>query len=328
MWRRIKSIGVLPPRRYFQQWIASRIDRRTETQFNQRRIYIVPSKAGLGLLLLFSITILLGINFQNNLVFMVAFWLLAMLTINILFTYRNLSGLTLRAIHAEPCFAGEKALFWFEITEHQGRERPSIHVGWEQQDAVVINLKAHETLRISLSHGTQARGWLIPERLTVITRFPTGLARAWGYFLPDVKAIVYPKPQLLPDGSAQTGADPNQSKGREIPRGSHDFSGIRSYRSGDSMKQIHWPQFAKTGHLASREFVDYEQAAQWLDWTHWQGQSDERVLAHFTARVIGFHRDNTPWGMQIPDQRFEMDVGEAHRVQTLTALALYGVKVS
>lgn len=325
MWQMLRELTVLPARRYFQTWIDARVHRRIETQFNQRRIYIVPSKAGLGLLFLFLITVLLGINFQNNLVFMVAFWLLAMLTVNIMFTYRNLSGLTLRAIHAEPCFAGDKALFWFEISEHQGRDRPSIHLGWEQHDTLVVNVKAHETLRISLSHGSVKRGWLVPERLTVVTRFPTGLARAWGFFLPDIRAIVYPKPTILPDMSTLSGGDPNQSKGREIPSGSHDFSGIRPYRSGDSMKQIHWPQYAKTGQMASREFVDYEQSAQWLDWSHWQGQGDERVLSHFAARVLVFHGDNIPWGIQLPHQRIDMNTGDAHRVQSLTALALYGV---
>lgn len=326
MWRMLNALTVLPARRYFQTWINSRLQRRIETQFNQKRIYIVPSKAGLGLIFLFLIIILLGINFQNNLVFMVAFWLLAMLTVNILFTYRNLSGLTLRAIHAEPCFAGDKALFWFEISEHQGRDRPSIHLGWERHDTLVVNVKAHETVRISLSHDSEKRGWLVPERLTVVTRFPTGLARAWGFFLPDIRAIVYPKPVLLTDVSSVSGGDPNQSKGREIPSGSQDFSGIRAYRSGDSMKQIHWPQYAKTGQMASREFVDYQQSAQWLDWSYWQGQGDERILSHFTARVLVFHADNMPWGIQLPQQRLAMNTGDAHRVQSLTALALFGVE--
>lgn len=325
MWTTLKQTLSKPFSERFNAWIKSRVPRRTDTEFNQRRIYIVPSKAGLGLLLLFCTIVLLGINFQNNLVFMVAFWLLALLTVNILFTYRNLSGLRLKAIHAEPCFSGERALFWFEISEHQGRDRPSIYLGWALEDHIMLNLTAGQTLRVCLSYPSQKRGWLVPDRLTVLTRYPTGLARAWGYFLPDIKALIYPKPILLSDIAHQHGSDPNQSSGREIPMGSHDFSGIRKYRTGDSLKQIHWPQYAKTGQLASREFVDYQQEAQWLDWSAWHAFPEEVVLSHFCARVLQYHQENVPWGLKLPQQSLAMATGDAHRIQSLTALALTGI---
>ena len=69
---------------------------------------------------------LLGINFQNSLVYVVCFWLIALLVINILYTYRNLSGITIKAIAAEPCFAGEKVVLELEVSRPVKQRKSAI----------------------------------------------------------------------------------------------------------------------------------------------------------------------------------------------------------
>lgn len=309
----------------FQNWVKARAPRARETLLNQKRIYIVPSKAGLAMVILFVLLMLLGINFQNNLIYIIAFWLLALLVINILYTYRNLSGLIIRVAHSEPCYAGEKAQFWFELVEKSGRFRPAIQFGWLGEDQITIELQPFQTLQVSLTYPSTKRGWLLPDRLTLLTRFPTGLARAWSYVLPETRAIIYPAPDLKVQLYSSKHNDEEQDSGQEIPLGSNDFSGVRAYQLGDSLKQVHWPQFAKTGQLSSREFVDYQADDQWLDWSHLTLNDTELKLSHLCAKVIEIHRKESSWGLKLPNQTLEISSGDAHKTQSLTALALFGI---
>ncbi|MCP4010904.1 MAG: DUF58 domain-containing protein, partial [Proteobacteria bacterium] len=74
-------------------------------RFHLRNIYIMPTIAGMGLMGVVVLTLVAAINFQNSLIYMVCFWLGSLLVINILYTFRNLSGLELELMGSEPCFA-------------------------------------------------------------------------------------------------------------------------------------------------------------------------------------------------------------------------------
>ncbi|MEZ5450040.1 MAG: hypothetical protein R3E89_14070 [Thiolinea sp.] len=89
------------------QWLEQRLPAGREITLNQRRIFIVPSRTALALLLIIALLFLLSINSRTAL-YAVSFWLLALLLINIFHTYRNLSGLSIRAVSIAPCFAGKR----------------------------------------------------------------------------------------------------------------------------------------------------------------------------------------------------------------------------
>ena len=73
--------------RRFNRWLELRIRPEKQLSLGQKRIYILPSKAGLFLFFLILALLVMAINFQNNLVYMFTFWLLALLVINVLFVW-------------------------------------------------------------------------------------------------------------------------------------------------------------------------------------------------------------------------------------------------
>ncbi|WP_428244282.1 DUF58 domain-containing protein [Gynuella sp.] len=309
----------------FNRWLSQRIRPEKQLQMNQKRIYILPSKAGLVLFVLILALLLMAINFQNNLVYMVTFWLLALLVINVLFTYRNLSGLKLVVVRAGSCFAGDRVRFEFDVFNHSNRARQAIQIGWRGQDQVTITLEKGEQRRITLTHDTATRGYLSPGRLEILTHFPTGLAKSWGYMHPDVTAVVFPEPKLALqlDGVHHEGDETED--GQEIKNGSSDFSLIREFRQGDSIKRIHWPAYARTGKLHSREFVDYQHHDQWLDWSNLTLNGTEQKLSHLCARVLEMFEQQKHWGLRIPGTEIAPSLSEQHKIRCLTALATYGL---
>lgn len=297
-----------------------------ESLLGLRNIYIVPSKTALGLLAMIALLFLLGINFQNSLVYIICFWLLALLLLNIIYTWRNLAGLTVTALGVEPCFAGEKAVVAVELNRPARHAKYALELAWAGEDQVQVNLVSVQTLRVKLSHSTQGRGRFQPPRLRVATRYPTGLAVAWSTVALDVQGVVYPAPadrafQINGNTHAENSAD-----GVEMAGGNSDFGGVRDYQHGDAPKRIHWAKFAQTGKLYTKTFVDYASHDVWLDWDTLPMPGIEVRLSHLCRQVLEFHQEQRQYGLKIPGKVIAPAKGEAHKAQCLQALALFGVR--
>ena len=63
-------------RNRYQRWIDRRVRVDSECRLDHRRLFIFPSKAGFGFIVLAAATWLLATNFENNLAFMLCFCLL------------------------------------------------------------------------------------------------------------------------------------------------------------------------------------------------------------------------------------------------------------
>lgn len=268
---------------------------------------------------------LVGINFQNSLVYVVCFWLIALLVINIFYTYRNLAGLSIKTISAESCFAGEKMVLELEISRPVNQRKSAIYLGWKNEDLVEINLQEAQSARIKLSHSSEKRGLFTPPRIDIFTQFPTGLNTAWSYAAMDIQGVVYPEPIETSQANDQQHADDETADGPEKPGGTRDFAGIREYQAGDSPRHIHWGQYAKTGDLYTKSFVDYESHDIWLDWQSLTIAGTESRLSHLSAMILSCHEAQKPFGLRISGKEIQPNKGEAHKVRCLTALALYGL---
>jgi len=307
-----------------EKWLKERFPDTKEITLGLKRIFVIPTMTSVALLLTLSVLLLMAINFQNSLIYGLAFWLLALIIVSIFFTYRNLSEITIRAIQTNSCFAGEKAVFELEICCPEGQKKSAISIGWKFQDFTTVDLLDHHSVHIRLSHDTQKRGKFKPERLSIFTTYPIGLVVAWSYAALNMQSIVFPAPLLQESAENGLGLDEDAEQGNEISQGSTDFSGVRQYQIGDSPKHIHWPSYAKTGEAYTKTFVDYANQDQWLEWDSLSFSGVETRLSHLCAKVLQYHQDHQVYGLKIPGKIIQPSSGEAHKTICLTALALYG----
>ena len=75
-------------------------------ELHRRRVYILPSRIGLGFALLLALLLLGSTNYGNSLGFMLTFLLFGMAWAAMHHTYRNLVRLRVQAGPAAPVFAG------------------------------------------------------------------------------------------------------------------------------------------------------------------------------------------------------------------------------
>lgn len=178
----------------WQRWLNRRIPPGSSVELNQRRVFILPTRQGGAFGLALLVMLLAAINYQNSLAYGLTFLLLSLGVVTILHTYRNLAGLRLTALGADPVFAGERAGFRVRL-ESPRRARQAIAVGWPERPLEYADLAGDAAAEVLLFHPTERRGWLRPGRLRVESRFPLGLLVAWSWVDLRQQALVYPRPQ-------------------------------------------------------------------------------------------------------------------------------------
>ena len=301
---------------------------------DHRRVYIFPSRAGRGFLLMLGVMLLGSINYESSLGYLLTFLLGGMFLVTILHTYRNLAGLRFSGGRAEPVFAGDDAVFHLSIDNRRQRARPALMLkpaptrrrwawaGTTDADAR-LDLAEDRLAGARIVRHASERGWLPLQRLEVQTVFPLGLFTAWSYWDTGLRCLVYPRPAgvlPLPVPAAEALA---QDSGRLA--GTDDFAGFRDYRPGDSPRHIAWKALAREQGLHVKRFsggsageivLELEQVAH-------LPTLDAR-LSQLCKWVVDADHHDLVYGLRLPGTDIEAGCGNAHRDRCLSALALYG----
>lgn len=310
--------------------LRSRHAEKGEVFLNQRRVFIVPTHPGL-LFCVMLVTLFIGsINYNLSLGFGFTFLLGGCALIDMHLTFRNLAHLHLLAGRAAPVFAGEEAQFELSLINRRKHDRYAIWLDFVADDrpdlAQAVDIGANSTRSVVLSTPALERGWMQAPRVRLQTRFPLGLLRAWSYWHPDARALVYPRPEDDAPELPASGSDKGDGPGSD---GQDDFAGIRGYQAGDSLKRLAWRQIARLdlehgGSLVTKHFEGGAATEIMIDFHALPLSMDtERKLSRMTRWVMEAEARGVAYGFRLGDISFPVAIGPAHREACLTALALH-----
>lgn len=308
-------------RQPFQVWARSRYAKGQKVRLNQNRIFILPSRAGAVYIGVSLILLLIGMNYENNLVHAVAFLMLSFFILAILHTYSNLSGIEISAKHGYSCFAGEQAEFDIGLKASGRRERENIQLRWRDGTEQTVACVSTSGDEVRLFHHTSKRGNLSPQPLRISTSYPLGLLIAWSWLELDMSATVYPAParchMSLTSSPAQgDGHLHSQDEGE-------DFAGLEQYVPGMPLKHIAWKNYARGQGLHAKTFHTEVDQQCWFDWEMLTGLGTENRLSALCYLILQAEKNGDHYGLRIPGFTCEPGRGEAHRSKLLTALALF-----
>jgi uncharacterized protein (DUF58 family) len=306
----------------FRQWVNRRIPPAREVTLDQRRIFIFPSRVGFFFGCCLLVMLIAAINFQNNLSYGLTFLLATLFIVATLHTYANLSGLTIRALRAEPAFAGQQTEFQLMLERSTQRHHYALYLKWPASSETLVSLVADDSVNIQLHMAVDKRGWFNPGRLLLESTYPLGLLRCWTWIDLDLRAMVYPRPVASPDLPGLATNTPDGAAAMVV--GSDDFYGFRKYRKGDSLRQVHWKGLAKGQGVQTKQYTAYADRSVWLDWDLFPGTGTEQRLSHLCYWVLEFDRRREEYGLRLPGVVIGPAVGEKHRDRVLKELALYG----
>ena len=318
-WFRRRSMG----------WRRSARSDKGELFLGQRRIYVLPTGPGLGFGALLLVLLVGSINYNLGLGFGLTFLALSCALVDMVLTWRNLAHLRLKPVRAAPVFAGQEAVFELQLVNTTARERYAIWIdvadSGEARHAADVPALGGTTVRIALP--TDRRGWLEAPRLTLSTRFPLGLFRAWSYWRPDLQTLVYPFPE---EGAPPLPRDVG-ARGDGVGRaGEDDFAGVRPYRPGDPLRRLAWRQIARLdpqdgGQLATKHFEGGARDELVFDLAQLPPQLDlELRLSRMTRWVLDAEGRALPYAFRLGEASYPAASGAAHAAACLRALALYG----
>lgn len=302
-----------------------------------RQVYILPTRYGLLFGLLILVLLLASINYGNGLAYGLTFLLASLALVSSVHTQRNLLGLALMPGGATPVFAGQNAEFDFCLHNASGRPRWGLVVeqdlistpgrraqGKSQPRPVArVEIPAGDSGCARVSLAAPRRGRLQAPRCRVATRYPLALFYAWSPWVEaDRHCIVYPRPAEPDQVTRRSGAQDGDGTGGG-GRGGDDFTGLREYRPGDSLRHVHWKAVARGQGWHTKEFGGGGVGRSWLDWTPLDGFDPETRLSILTRWVLDAERDGDRYGLRLPGRVIEPGSGEAHERACLTALALF-----
>jgi uncharacterized protein (DUF58 family) len=300
-----------------------------EVTLVMRRVFILPTRAGLAFVGLLLVMLIGSINYTLGLGFALTFFTGACAVADMYLTAKNLGHLRLRAGRAQAVFAGSEAQFELLVLNPTKRERYAIWLGFQQdgEPRHVVDVPGKGSAVAVLALPAKERGWLKAPRVRLATRFPLGLFNSWSYWQPDVKLLVYPQPEANAPPLPTRGAASEDGYGTV---GLDNFSGVRSYQPGDPMRHLAWRQIARVdpeigGNLLTKQFEGGAVAELGLDFSQLPHHLDvELRLSRMAAWVLEAERRALPYSFRIAQHYYAPANGDAHQAACLRALALYG----
>jgi uncharacterized protein (DUF58 family) len=301
-----------------------------EVVLKQRRVFILPSRPGLGFAVLMAVLLIGSINYALGLGFGLTFLALSCALVDMVATYRNLAHLALQQGRAAPVFAGQEVQFELQVFNRTRLARYAIRADFsdvaEPRHVADIAPGTHAILTLSVP--TVQRGWVAPARIKLSTHFPLGLFTAWSYWRPAARALVYPRPE---DGAPSLPL--GGGSGNSLRAAGHDdFAGVRNYQAGDSPRQLAWRQIARLdpsigGALVSKHFEGGGGDELVLDFDALPATLDlELRLSRLTRWVLDAESRALPYAFRLGALRFDAALGAAHQAACLRALALHELR--
>jgi uncharacterized protein (DUF58 family) len=343
--------------RYWDKWLNKRIPAASQHHLNHHNIFIFPAKFGLLFLSLCVLLFLLGTNYQNNLMLLLCYFLLAMFLVNLLSSYINFARIDLQIGKCPEVFVDDnlhiplwlnansdgsfvakspaKGLLHFKfqtIKKQSNKKAKTQHV----QSSTLIDADAF-TNPINLSQKCQQRGKLTLARVTVESFYPLGLYRCWTHLAFTHQITVFPKP--LPCEIKLHVSDHNSAKkSGEIANeqaGHDDFSHLKTYQIGEPLNHVAWKQLAKGRGMISKQFSSIGNHIGWLklsaEFTNKAlsplskelATALEKELSELCYQVIELSRTQRTFGLDLGAQCIAPNSGAGHRLACLDALAYF-----
>jgi uncharacterized protein (DUF58 family) len=267
-----------------------------------------------------------AVNTGNNLLYLLASLLLALIVVSGILSEQSIRRLRVRAAWPEEIYATRPAWLGARVLNRK-RRLPSYSVALEagERRLYIARLAAGAERLVTWEATFAARGRQRLPGMRLVTRFPFGLFLKAGRVVLDDEVVVFPAVRPLDAAWRRRLAAGGTRSLRRRGRG-HDLYNLREYRAGDDHRLIHWRSSAKTGTLTVRE-MEAETATNTRIVLVGDGRRDaarlEAALSEAASLAVHLLAGGAAVALAGPGVHVGPGRGRAHQHRLLTALALY-----
>lgn len=308
--------------------LKSRITVANGSKLDHKHIFILPNKNGLIFIVAIIVMLFFGLNYENNLILAVCFFLGNSLAISIFYSYFNIRGISVKISTPEyDIFADSIISIPIFISQHNDKEVYALEIQAKNGSSQLID-KITNLTNSSINTSPKKRGYFALPRVKVSSSYPLGLFTAFSYIEPNIKILVLPKPiscEYFLDKIPTKGNFANQENKITITNNiNHDndeINGLKPYKMGDSIKLIDWKQYAKGRGLMVKNFSFEQNASMFLTKNSIRSQQFEEQISMLTYATIDLSTRNIPFGVNFHEIIISPELGKKHRKAILQALA-------
>lgn len=278
----------------FSDWLDNQLPVADEQTLNRRVIFIVPSRFGVYFLLSALILFLLGTNYQNNLILMFSFLMIAIMFVTMFHTFYALFNLKLEMLSAPTM---ERAnVSEVSLALHSDRPRHLLTLYFDTFLPIRIAISEGKN-KIKVPHHPKLRGKHRLPRLTIETNYPLGLFRCWSKVSFKQEIFVYPKPKPIKRkelnsilDSCLLGAKNEQNFDvNDTRRGkqAEDIEQLEHYQKGQPLTRVSWKHVASGQGWYTKSFGNEETLTLSIDEKAFPYTNVEEKLSVITY-VVGY----------------------------------------
>ena len=220
-----------------------------------------PRKRLGGLLVGAAIRCVIGTNVQAGWLFVLAGLLLGAVVAGLVLPFTALRGLRAELVAPQEATQGGEALVELRLSNVRRGVRWSVVVAdahLQPAEVFVPAVRRGERVELSTLRTPERRGAIATASIEVRSSAPFGVAERRRRVKVDVATLVLPRvfplgeqPVVEPAGTNDAGIHPSPRRGQ-----GPEYLGVREYRSGDSMRHVHWGLTARHGQVMVREFEE------------------------------------------------------------------------
>jgi uncharacterized protein (DUF58 family) len=315
-------------KRYLQARFAAWVKRRQGADvlpvtIHRRRLYILPTRAGVAYSALLLVMLVAGLNYSNSLALLLTFMLGGFAVVVMHQCHRNMLGVTLNGIAAPACFAGETARLPLRLANSARLARRQIEGSLSGGERYALDLPGHSVRNLEVLLSTANRGILHVERVRLSTSYPFGLFRAWAWVHFPIEVTVYPRPTGALPMPEDSGTRVGQKS--RLATGTEEWLGLREFRDGDSPRQVAWKAYARGAPLLVKEYSSAGSDHRLFDFSALASPQIEKRLEQLSRWIVDAESRSERYTLVTPDARIGPDHGPEHRHRCLSALARHGL---
>lgn len=292
----------------------------------RRRLYILPTRAGVGFGLLWVLMLLAGLNYGNSLALFFTFLLAGFALVAMNDCHRNLLGLTLVSVSAPAVFARSTGGLGLTLENSAARPRPGVQAALDERPAAGVDLAPGGREVLTLPLAPERRGIVRIDRLRLTSSHPFGLFRTWTWVHLPLEVLVYPHPAGSLPRPITSGFNPGTSS--RGGSGLDEWLGLRSFRDGDSPRQVDWKAYARGAPLLVKEYSPAGSDLCLFDFAQLPIPDIEARLSQLALWVVDAEAGGERYGLTLPGIELAPNRGPEHRHRCLAALALHGIDAS
>ncbi|MGH8259733.1 MAG: DUF58 domain-containing protein [Steroidobacteraceae bacterium] len=297
---------------------------RFPSRLQRRRLYILPTRAGIGFGVLVLGMLIAALNYGNGTALWLAGLFAGLALIAMHQCHRNLLGLQITSASTRPAFAGGHGTVSLLLTNDSRLARYGVEVS-ETRVSASLDLPPNAAHRVDLDVPTHRRGLMRVERLRLSTTQPFGLFRAWTWVHAPLAIVVFPRPR----GNRSPPLDDGPRHGVSRSPGGDDrdeWRSLRTFREGDSPRQVAWKAYARGAPLLVKEYAASGAEQRVFDFSRLVDLDTEARLEQLARWIVDSEARGERYGLRLPGAALAPDSGPDHRHRALTALALQGIE--